>query len=247
MGDAEPAVPTSISVLEPVAGRPVTVTVFDTTFSELAVGPTPAAAMLSADEHRRAAAFATDSLRRRYELGRTFLRTCLGAVVGIGPERIELTQECRWCGAAHGKPRLAARVPSPSFSFNLSHAEDRLVLAMCIDAEVGVDVESRWGVGLHLAEQIIGDDPAPSLPDRYDDRAHRAWLTHVWTVKEAVLKCTGHGLAVDPRRVRHTDVGAESGSASFSADDRDWTFGWRRLHEDAATTSVVAIIAAPGT
>lgn len=127
----------------------------------------------------------------------------LAAYLGTSPERIGLTAVCQRCGGDHGKPRL--RTPVADLALSVSHAGDRVAVAVARDVPVGVDVEpvahghdvtSVAGLALSAAEQeTFWRLPASARP---------AALMRYWTRKEALLKATGDGLAGDPGSVTVT-------------------------------------------
>lgn len=114
---------------------------------------------------------------------------------GVPEHAMRVVRLCPSCGSsAHGRPQLAPvpglRVPDVS----ISHTGEVTLVALSSAGAVGVDVERSEAaafaglaaVALHPAEE------AGSVRD----------LTTTWVRKEALLKATGRGLAVDPARIR---------------------------------------------
>jgi 4'-phosphopantetheinyl transferase len=145
---------------------------------------------LSPDERLRAARFRLERDRCHFRVARGLLRTILGGYLAVKPERIEFHY------GPHGKPSLARLFGRPDVRFNLSHADGRVLYAMTLDREVGVDLERL---------RMLGDDAG--IADRFfsprEKAAFRA-LTggqrtqgffNCWTRKEAYLKATGGGLS----------------------------------------------------
>lgn len=178
--------------------------------------------LLTDTERVRAARLRPDD-RARFSTGRALTRLILGERLGVAPDVVPIAQRCATCGSpGHGKPLLAARGPA----FNISHAGDR----------VGVAITDRDAVGLDV--ELLPDAPPPWRERRTDDlrsgedtdtdperarlaaialasdehafytalpRSERgAAVVRWWTRKEAVLKVTGVGLATSPDRVRVT-------------------------------------------
>jgi 4'-phosphopantetheinyl transferase len=95
----------------------------------------------------------------------------------------------RWCGAcggSHGKPVL----DHPTLHVSLSSTDGLVAVAVTEGGPVGVDVERR---GKACFEGFADVAVAPG---------ETVWDPAVtWTRKEAWLKATGTGLAVDPRSI----------------------------------------------
>lgn len=142
------------------------------------------APLLDEAERQRASRFAFDHLVRRFVVAHAMVRSVLGAGAFI-----ELGEQ--------GKPFVAG---GPHF--NLSHSADRAVLAVCADAEVGVDIEAVRPVERleALAERIMS--PAElaefnAAPDR------PAFFFEVWTRKESVVKARGDGIISNLRALSY--------------------------------------------
>jgi 4'-phosphopantetheinyl transferase len=97
--------------------------------------------------------------------------------------------------------------PDPTMSgtppwVSLSYTGNRVLVALCADAPVGVDVE-RWA-----ATDFPGfSSVALTQPEARELLAFRSSERQVakaiwWVRKEAALKATGHGLRVDTASVR---------------------------------------------
>jgi 4'-phosphopantetheinyl transferase len=156
--------------------------------------PAQALQALSAAERGRLAQFRQAADQWRLLLGRTLVRSTLQGEWGIAWAPLELS--------ALGRPRLAPGHGGPPVDFNLSHAGEWVVCAFSDDAAVGIDIAARaefrdweqFASGyLHANERrAMAAAPAPG-------QAARA--ARYWTLKEAILKCAGFGLQVDPREL----------------------------------------------
>ena len=148
-------------------------------------GMTRCERLLSAEERQRAARYRSQRDRRRFTVGRATVRRILAGYSGLPPS--ELVFEER----AHGKPRLT--IPRPRF--NISHADEMLILAVCEAREVGADVERAVPVAVEeLVTRFF------SLRERAEFAAvppseRLGWFFDVWTLKEAYLKALGTGLS----------------------------------------------------
>ena len=165
---------------------------------------------LSVAERERAARFRNPLHAARYVAAHDGLRRVLSRYVGIEPAQLPFSTE-----GEEGKPCLVD-VDAPAF--NLTHTEDRALLALHGGERVGVDLERVRELSDFptLSKQYF--TPAECRAIDAGERAARFFTA--WTRKEAALKATGHGLTVDLRTV---DVGAEP-------DERVVRFGHHTLN-----------------
>ncbi len=103
------------------------------------------------------------------------------------------------------KPRLVS--PKGLF-FNLSHSDERTVLALS-DGEVGVDIQQVKPGDMRLATRFFSPEECETLRAAGEDAT--ALFYRLWTVKEAYLKALGTGLTrpLSSFTVRLTEDGAE--------------------------------------
>ncbi|MCP2258763.1 4'-phosphopantetheinyl transferase [Streptoalloteichus tenebrarius] len=184
------------------------------------VRPDPAlaglAGLLDDDERRRYGRFLREGDRWRYVAGHALVRLVLAPLVGRSPSELRFSTVCRHCGAGHGKPRLS---PGSDVEFSLSHSGDRVVLAVARGVELGVDVEElgrRTEEG--LAEHVLSPAEQAALAALPEDRRHAGFFTY-WTRKEAVLKATGHGLAIATQAVELSGPTEPPRLVRWSAED----------------------------
>ena len=149
------------------------------------------ASVLSAGERDRAARFRFDDDAHRYTAAHGWLRLVLGSAMGLPPADVPLT-------SGPGKPSVAG---AGGPHFRRSHA-GYLALIAVAGREVGVDVEplasgDRWASVADVACTPQESAALHALPAA--DR--RAAFVRLWTAKEAYLKATGTGLAVEPDSV----------------------------------------------
>lgn len=158
-------------------------------FSELRCMAFSSGATLSPDETARAQRFAFDDLRRRFVLGRGFLRAVLGRYLVWPAHQVALAY------TPSGKPYLPAR-DHTWLRFNLAHAGDLLLLAVTRDREIGVDVEPRRPIAHtdHAARIYFSPGERRALAASPDAARLDAFLS-LWTSKEAYGKAKGTGLA----------------------------------------------------
>lgn len=146
------------------------------------------AGVLSVEELARAERFAQDVHRARFVCARGVLRLVLGQLLRVAPAEVGIR------AGRNGKPELASHHAS-RVHFNLSHSEDRAVVALCVSREVGVDVE-RVRRDVDTSEIALrffaAGESAALLATPEADR--RAAFFRCWTGKESYLKARGDGL-----------------------------------------------------
>ena len=183
-------------------------------------------AWMSPGEARQAQRFLREEDRRRYLLTRGLARGVLAGYTGETPSALAFaTQE-------FGKPMLlAAPASAAPPHFNLSHTRGLVVLAVCREAEVGVDVEliDRRLDPLRLAARHFSPSERETLATTPDAQRHERFF-ELWTLKEAYAKALGRGLNLDlqsfsveldaaqPRIVEHTAGGNRPSSCRCRLD-----------------------------
>jgi 4'-phosphopantetheinyl transferase len=145
---------------------------------------------LDAAETARAAEFAFPADRHLYQVAHVMLRRVLAGKLGAEPGELRFGREpCPLCGRAAGRPVLAAGGPC----FSLAHSGDAIVIAVA-DHPVGVDVERRTPRCLCPVTGAMPAADARAVAALAEPARHEAILRW-WVRAEAVLKCTGAGIA----------------------------------------------------
>ena len=146
--------------------------------------------MLSDEETHRSERFRFPVLQRRFAAGRGALRAILAGYLSMEPEKL------KFACTAYGKPFL---LNSPAnIQFNLSHSGGLMVAAVCLDWSIGVDIEKE-DLRLHpleIAERYFCDREREEIA-KADTSARLQVFFQLWTAKEAVLKATSLGLAIE--------------------------------------------------
>ncbi len=152
----------------------------------LAPHQTQLAALLNPDEQRRAQNLVRAEDRLRFMLFRGALRHLLARYLA-GQDPAPLTFDY----GPRGKPAL---VSHPTLHFNLSHARDRMAVAVS-DRPAGVDLErmDRATDMIALAERFFHPHEAACLRAAAPADQPRLFFRW-WTAKEALLKAWGVGL-----------------------------------------------------
>ncbi|WP_454918911.1 4'-phosphopantetheinyl transferase family protein [Xanthobacter sediminis] len=142
---------------------------------------------LTGDEQVRAARFVRPADRLRFGLTRAALRRRLAAALAVAPSAVAFD-----AGPA-GKPFLRA---VEGLDFNVSHSGGFALVALSRVGPVGVDIEqARTGV------DILGIARAHFAPQEHEALARLpagrrgAAFYRLWTLKEAIAKAHGTGIA----------------------------------------------------
>jgi len=146
--------------------------------------------ILSARETKRAGLLKSDQAKNRYIAGRGVLREIVGGYLGTEPVDVRIAT------GEHGKPFLADCLQN--LRFNLSHADDLLVLAVADCIEVGVDIEKvEADKPLHdMARFAFSRQEQEELLSLQASQQHAAAFYRCWVRKEACLKACGRGFSL---------------------------------------------------
>lgn len=175
--------------------------------------------LLDVAERARASRIRSPRDRRRWALSRGWLRCLLGAYLEVPPEEIELIP------GPTGKP--SARTPGgKGVRFNLSHADDLVLVGVSDAFEVGVDVERIRGDLdlLGIARLALSATEVREL-EGLDGRRRAKHFAELWVGAEARRKCLGIGFRAElPThgtlpRVHPFEIGEGFAAAWASCDD----------------------------
>ncbi len=134
------------------------------------------------------------------------LRALLGAYGGVPAEKVCLKR------SAHGKPYWQPPAGIPEVFFNVSHSGEWTLLAFCAFSSLGIDLQQIKP--LARQEAIASRLFHPSEKQAYETLpkdGRTEVFYHLWTIKEACLKCIGTGLSAgaDTFYVNLTDLKQE--------------------------------------
>lgn len=147
----------------------------------------PLAALLSADERRRADRLVHPEDRARFQAAHGRLREIIGNHLSVAPREIVFGVE------PNGKPYVAN--PETQLRFNLTHSDALAGVAISHGLAVGIDIERIKpldGTGLEEALSRREQDALAAL----GGEERRDAFYRCWTRKEALLKAHGRGLGV---------------------------------------------------
>lgn len=146
--------------------------------------------LLNPEERAAQRRFHFDKHRHQYLITRVLLRWVLSCYA----DKVHPT-EWIFKKTARGKPYVHA--PTCPLFFNLSHTEKQIVLALTLDADIGVDIENtgRSGNFLDVAERMFSPREVHDLRQLALPEQEQRFF-ELWTLKEAYLKACGQGLFV---------------------------------------------------
>lgn len=142
----------------------------------------------------------------------------------------QLPQDLQFERTTEGKPFLI-NLPNPVY-FNISHSRNFVALVVCNYAKAGIDVEiMRPRNFLKIAEYYF--HPREIIQLLACSENHREALFYrFWTLKEALFKATGRGIASGLAKVdfyfHGTEIGAEF-SEDLDLSLREWQFFQRQI------------------
>lgn len=154
------------------------------------------AALLSAAERHRHGTFLFGGDRALYLAAHVLARCVVGAAAGCPPRDIVLGAE------ASGRPVVLAPDRARPLQLSLSHTRGLIAVALARRLRCGVDVERlRDDVDLELLGAAICSPAELAWFRRLPPGGRREAFFGLWTIKEALLKGAGVGLAGDPATI----------------------------------------------
>jgi len=146
---------------------------------------------LTADEHARMRRLVREGDRHTFAVTRALVRHTLSEYGATAP------RDWRFETNAYGCPSVApAQAGDPPLSFNLSHTDGLVALAVTRGHAVGIDVErADRVVREQVAERFFAPSEVADLHALPVDEQPRAFFEY-WTLKEAYIKARGLGLAI---------------------------------------------------
>ncbi len=148
---------------------------------------------LSPAEHQQAEQFGRADARQRYIEIRCRLRQKLAEYLPQLAGNLNIQRN------EYGKPWL---VDFPQLSFNLSHSQDEIVLAIAEQAFLGVDIEvirERSGMAGLAGKCFTAKEQC--YWQAVSEVQKTACFYQFWTAKEAFVKAVGRGIALGLKRV----------------------------------------------
>jgi 4'-phosphopantetheinyl transferase len=151
--------------------------------------------LLAEDELFRLERFKFSDLQRRYAAARGALRAILGGYLSTGSVPLKFGYTAR------GKPFLLNT--ADHIEFNLSHSGDLMVAAFCRVWPIGVDIEEedRRLPAREIAERFFCSHEKEEIARQDGEIARVATFFQIWTAKEAVLKASSLGIALELSKI----------------------------------------------
>lgn len=152
---------------------------------------------LTPPEQARAARFAREQDRVRFQLGRAATRCILARYLALPAGQIRIE------AGPHGKPQLGGVLAAErAVHFNLSHSGGWILVAFARSFPLGIDVETLTAERLspELIEHVMGAGEREALQALPREQRAAAFFK-CWTSKEAFLKGLGAGLSVALRAI----------------------------------------------
>jgi len=173
-----------------------------------------AVGLLNEEEQARMERMRLGIARHEFVVGRALLRVLAGAATACGPREVTIGV------GQHGKPRVEG------LEFSVAHSHGLVVLALCREAAVGVDLE--WVEREIEALEIARSTFAPGEVKRIELAAEGTELARaffaVWTRKEAVVKAHGQGLTIPLESFEAPEGDAEQAVELVVKGDAQWLY-----------------------
>jgi 4'-phosphopantetheinyl transferase len=152
--------------------------------------------MLSASERLHYDRLALADDRRDYVAAHALLRIALSRYRATPPDGWAFDRN------VYGKPRVRPEDDHSALQFNLSHARGLVACIVSPSLTVGIDVErvDRLSRYPQLHERSLSGPERVELATMAEHVVAERF-TDLWTLKEALLKAVGVGLAVEPSEV----------------------------------------------
>ena len=192
--------------------------------------------LLDGGERERLGRFRVEADRAAYLAVHALLRSALSQLAPVDP-RLWRFRHGQW-----GKPSIDEPISLRHMAFSLSHTRGRVVVAVAVRAEVGVDVEHAGHAGFLLDRPDLVLSPAEAQALRaLPAEARLDWLMACWTLKESYLKACGLGLSVPPQALSfHLDEGPNV-RVSFEPAIQDDPATWHFLRLSASSEHPIAV------
>ena len=163
-------------------------------------------------DQRREQALRFTHLQGRKECAVAYMLLCRGLREMYGVEDKPIFRY-----GVHGKPVI---VGHEDIHFNISHCK-RAVVCVISDEEVGVDVECTDRGNENLIRYTMNDEEQRLISSAPDSNVE---FIRLWTMKEALLKYTGHGITDDMKTVLLPENTKDVDIRSFVVKEKNYAY-----------------------
>lgn len=181
--------------------------------------PAPATGhCLSPSEEARAQRFHDPAHAATWRAGRAWIRQRLATALGSTASDLTITPDPR------GRPRIDG---APlGFDANWSHSGPWIALVISRSGPAGVDIEHLRPDLPHreLAPVVCSPGERTALDSLADEVTARRHFLRLWTAKEALMKATGLGAALDPASI---DVDLHRPELAAYLSHPGWRLQWQ--------------------
>ena len=182
-------------------------------------------------DQRRYAAMRSRKRRSEFLLGRLLLRYALQQCYGKASDRWRLV------APAGGAPRLEVdSIDHSPPTISIAHSRGLVVCAVAALPRLGVDVENYQKRKIHLAEISSATFHSLELAEmaRLPEAERKDYFFRCWTLKEALAKALGIGLAMPFRNFGFTDCRLAESPENWDAKSESWGFANLPVEADVA-------------
>lgn len=148
--------------------------------------------LLNPAEREQQQRFYFERDRHRYLVTRALVRTVLSRYAPVAPEDWVFGKN------SHGRPEIANdHALARTLSFNITHTDGLIVLAVTREQAIGVDAENIIvrQPAIEIAERFFSPEEVAELHAVPAAGQHERFF-HYWTLKESYIKARGMGLAI---------------------------------------------------
>lgn len=148
--------------------------------------------LLSHDEIARAKRYKFPQDSMRYSVGRSICRLMLSRYLNIQAKDLVFQYN------RYDRPYISSSLNYDNFNFNISHSENRFLLAVSKERDIGIDIEKvRCNFDcLEIAKGFFSTSEIALLETLPPAERELGFIT-CWTQKEAYIKAQGMGLSLD--------------------------------------------------
>lgn len=145
--------------------------------------------IVSSEELKKIQQYKNEKDRHNALVTRAFIRLILSSYVDISP------QDWSFSKNEHGKPQVTQN--SILLRFNLSHNNDLIICAICLDQEIGCDIE-RYDrkVNISAISKRFYSKHEHAYLNKLCESEKQKQFIQLWTLKEAFVKATGYGISL---------------------------------------------------